>query len=401
MMFRQFLTQDTRFALRLLRKSPASTAAGILMLAIGIGINSAIFSFVQGLLFRPLLLPDMESLISIWSQNPRQRKGKSDISPADFNDFKEQCRSFSHLAAYEWWETVLQEKGEAEPLQGMRVTEDFFTTLKVPPAFGRCLGAEDRRNGPHDVAVLGYRLWQRRFGGREDLIGKTLVLDGKACSIIGIMPAAFEFPITAELWVPIDLAGERGLERSKRFLQVIGRLQPATPEERARAEIRAVSDRLAASYPASNEGWQADLSLLRERIVSDSGTTNPLLILSFATGLVAAGLRQRRQSAAGRGNRTAKGDGHSVRVGGQHLAAHQPNASREFAAGLGRRPVERALRVPLHPRHQSHAPNRPAAKPSSNLLRSLWLMSRQVLAPNADRMAISFRRPLSAANSRR
>ena len=185
----QTLFQDIRFALRLLRKSPGSAAVSVLMLAIGIGMTSAIFSFVNGLLLRPLALPEIDRLAFLWESNPSKGRPRAAVAPANFQDWLDQCRAFEHLTAYQWWDVHLTGAGGVEQVQGFRVTSGFFEALRVNPAVGRALEAADEQPGRDDVVVLSYGLWQRRFGGDPSLLGQRLTMNGRSHTVVGIMPS--------------------------------------------------------------------------------------------------------------------------------------------------------------------------------------------------------------------
>ena len=282
----QTLFQDIRFALRLLRKSPGSAAVIVLMLAIGIGMTSAIFSFVNGLLLRPLALPEIDRLAFLWESNPRKGIPRADVAPANFQDWLGQSRAFEHLRAFQWWDVHLTGSGGVEQVQGFRVTSGFFEALRVSPAVGRTFEAADEQPGRDDVVVLSYGLWQRRFGGDPSLLGKPITLNGRSHAVVGIMPQGFEFPATADLWMPLVLRGNLAAEREDKFLKVFGRLKPGVSRERARSEMKVIANRLALMYPRTNEGWTAEVASVREWIDKDTGTRDPLAILMVAAGCV-------------------------------------------------------------------------------------------------------------------
>jgi len=282
----QTLLQDIRFALRLLAKSPGSTAVIVLMLAIGIGMTSAIFSFVNGLLLRPLALPEIDRIAFLWESNPRKGRPRVEVGPANFQDWLDQSRAFEHLTAYQWWDVHLTGGGGVEQVQGFRVSSGFFEALRVNPGVGRALEAADEQPGRDDVVVVSYVLWQRRFGGDPTLLGKPISLNGRSHTVVGIMPRGFEFPATAELWMPLVLRGNLAAEREDRFLNVFGRLKPGVNLERARSEMKVIANRLALMYPRTNEGWTAEVASVRDWIDKDTGTRDPLAILMVAAGCV-------------------------------------------------------------------------------------------------------------------
>lgn len=279
-------SNDLRFALRLLVKSPGTTAVMILMLAVAIGVNSAVFSFVSGLLFRPLNLPQVEQIISVWERNVPLSRERADVAPGNFRDWEQQNQSFHILAAFQWWDVHLSHKEETEQFQGFRVSSAFFQVLGVSPALGRTLNSTDALPGNDAVVVISHNLWQHRFGGDPALLGKQLQLNGREHTVVGIMPEGFEFPVTSELWIPLVLQGELENERTKRFLQVCGRLKPGVLLDQARAEFKVIASRLSQLRPDTNKDWTVALAPLRERIIQDSGTRDPLVILMVAAGCV-------------------------------------------------------------------------------------------------------------------
>jgi macrolide transport system ATP-binding/permease protein len=262
--------QDFGYAVRTLRKTPGFTAVAVLSLALGIGANSAIFSLANGLIFRPLHVPNPSQVIAIQSQMRGEALGgilqNSPVSYPDFADLRSRSQSFSGLVASEYLPLGFTVDKNALPRMryGAAVSGDFFRVLGVPPAAGRDFRAdEDRVPGRDAVVMLGYDLWKTEFSGSPDAIGKTIFVNGLAFTVIGVAPAGFTGPhplILASLYVPLAmiprLAGESApnpLEsRADRSLFVHGRLRPGVSLKQAAAEAGIISRQLAQSYPDTN-----------------------------------------------------------------------------------------------------------------------------------------------------
>jgi hypothetical protein len=176
--------------MRFLLKSPGFTAVAVITLALGIGVNTAMFSLLHALLFQPLAYPDSEQLVRVYRTSPQSQSWPH--SPANFLDRRGQNRVFAHSTAFTGWSFNSAEPGQpAERLQGFKTTGDFFMTLAVPPVLGRVFTSEDDQPGNHRVAVISYRFWQRRFAGDTNVLSRTLFLDGETLTIIGVMPPGF------------------------------------------------------------------------------------------------------------------------------------------------------------------------------------------------------------------
>ncbi|HJS58650.1 MAG TPA: ABC transporter permease [Vicinamibacteria bacterium] len=273
------LRQDLQYALRLLAKSPGFAAAAILMLAVGVGVNTALFSVVEGVLLRPLPFEEADRLVFI------TREG--DVSIPDGADWRAACPSFEHIALFlRGWSFDLVGDGEPQRLNGAVVEPDFFGILRTPPLLGRTLQPEDNRTGASHVAVLSYGLWRRKFGGAPDVLGRTLVLSDNATTVVGVMPAEFDFlHDEVDFWiapaaaVPFFIA-----ERGTNNFDAIGRLKQGATIEQARAELLAISRRLEAEYPRTNRGKIVDPLPMLEFIVG--GARRALVVLAAAVGLV-------------------------------------------------------------------------------------------------------------------
>ena len=278
------LFQDLRFGLRVLRKKPGFTAAAVLTLALGIGANSAIFSVVYAVLLRPLPLKDPDRLVSIEKQNPSRGWTRNSISAAEFLEWRKNSRAFANLAAFSGKTCVLTGAGDPEELPCETAESHLFPLLGVAPFRGRTFSPEEDQPGGTRVAILSYGLWQRRFGGDDNAIGKPLTINGTSYTVVGIMPASFThvytspYRATPQMW----LSGI-GLSPASTWNDyfAVGRLKPGATLKQAAAEMDSVSVRLDAAFPAIR-GWRAQLFTVRE-IASGDERQILLLLLGAVT----------------------------------------------------------------------------------------------------------------------
>src|SRR5271169_4504611 len=279
------LIQDLRYASRMLVKNRGFTAVAVLTLALGIGANTVVFSVVNGVLLRPLPFPEPEKLVwvqaaslgaSNWAGGP--------LSPPDFKDYREQSKSFEHLVAFIENPSTLTGTGEPERVAGAVVSSGFFEMLGAMPAYGRAFLSDDEQVVMPEVTILSHGLWQRRFGGDTSAVGKSMMVDGRSLTIVGVMPSRFDFPEKAELWLPLPLKFKEMSVRRFHFLSSIGRLKPGVPLPSAQAEITGICRNLEKQYPDSNTDEGAELVSLQEHVV---GSLKPTFtVLMIAVGFV-------------------------------------------------------------------------------------------------------------------
>jgi putative ABC transport system permease protein len=281
------LLKDIRYGIRSLRKRPAFTAIAVLTLALGIGANSAIFSVVNAVLWRPLPYRDPTQLVMVW-ENHQGRGGpeREWLSPSDFNDWHDQNSVFARMSALNDWGPTFTGTAEPEPLNGASVSFDMFTTLGHEPVMGRGFRPEEDQPGAPNVVVLSHELWQRRFNSDQQIVGKPISLNEESYTVIGVMPAGFKFPVigNAELWRTLRPTLNPGCQRGCLVLRAIGRLKPAASLEQARVEMGTIAGRLATQFPESNEHVGATLVSLHEQLVGSM--QRPLLVLLGAVGFV-------------------------------------------------------------------------------------------------------------------
>ena len=279
--------KDIRFGLRTLAKSPGTTLAALLALALGIGANSAIFSVVNGVLLKPLPYPQPDQLVVVMAKNPEAGCPRFSVSVPDFEDWRRQSRSFQGLVALDSGRFNLTAGDRPEALQGARVSADFFRTLKMEPVLGRGFNAGEDRVGGERVVVLSEGLWRRRFGADPGIVGRAVTLDGEARTVVGVAPPGVELPSKSEIWLPlaVDAAKE---SRGAHYLLVLGRLKPGISLKQAGTEMAAVAGRLERQYPDTNTGWGTLLIPLAELQVEKIRTALLILLVFVSFVLLIA-----------------------------------------------------------------------------------------------------------------
>jgi len=278
------MLQDLRSALRSLRRSPGFTAVVVLTLALGIGANTAIFTVVNTVLLRSLPLPDADQLVTIQEARLPDLPSFA-VSPANFRSFREQNHVLTGLAAFNPGNYTLTGEGDPISVEGVEVSSDFFPVVGVAPSPGRGFSAEETVAGGEPLVVISHDLWLSRFGGDARVLERSMMIDGTLHRIIGVMPAAFDFPRRGKLWLPLQLPADPDAQRGAHYLTVIGRRRPGVPLAAVQRDISAISQQLASQYPRTNTRWSASVSSLQESMV---GRLRPgLLMLLGAVALVA------------------------------------------------------------------------------------------------------------------
>ncbi|MEM7586341.1 MAG: ABC transporter permease [Acidobacteriota bacterium] len=282
------LFRDFRYAARGLMRSPAFTLAAVLTLAIGIASNSALFSLVDSILWRPFPYHDGERLISVLSANSNRGRGWGGLSFPDSRDFVEQTTRVSGLAAWDWEPYGLSDGEQPLRVGGTRVSAGFFEVLGIEPLAGRTIQARDDTPEAPPVMVLSEGLWRSYFGG-EDVVGTSVLINARPTTIIGIMPGGTEYPDLTRLWVPLAL-NEEAAPRGSNFLGVIGRLGPGVELEELNAEIETLGQRLVEDHPQANRDRVYRAVALRELLVEDveSITLSMLGVVTFVLLIVCA-----------------------------------------------------------------------------------------------------------------
>jgi len=219
------LVQDLRYALRQLRKNSVFTIVVVITLGLGIGANTAIFSVVHTVLLAPLPYRDVDRLTMIWGRNPSRGDQQFPISAGDFTDWKQKNDAFEDIAASYDNEVTLTGVAEPKLVLGYAITPNYFHILDVAPKIGRTFTDEEARVGAN-VVVLSDRMWRNTFHEDPLILAKSITLDAKSYSVIGVMPPAFNYPPLTELWMPLSIAPAISGDYEHRYIRVIGRLKP-------------------------------------------------------------------------------------------------------------------------------------------------------------------------------
>jgi putative ABC transport system permease protein len=284
------MKKDIHYALRQLLKHPAFSLIAILVLALGIGANTAIFSVVNGVLLRPLPYPQPEQLVWLWGTNRLNDIPKETASYPDYADWRAQAQSFQAMGAFAQTSPILTGgDGEPERLPGGVVLGDFFTVIGVEPALGRKFVPEEFETGKNRVVILSHALWQRRFGGDPKIVGQQISLNGNPHAVIGVLPASFQDPVpeaskVLQLWLPLAVSDSMRNSRRGDFLNVVARLKPGVQLEAARAEMKGIAARLEKEYPDTNTQWSVIVQPLHETLTGD--VRPALLILLSAVAFL-------------------------------------------------------------------------------------------------------------------
>jgi putative ABC transport system permease protein len=289
------LWQDVRYGWRILVKNPGFTAVAVLTLALGIGVNTTIFSLVSSMLLRKPPVHDPDRLMMLLSrdpgaESPLDEANRLPVSAPDFLDWRAQATSFSGVAAASSDDFTLSGGTEPERVPGAQVSADYFRVLGVAPLLGRAFVDGEGQTGHEHVVVLRKDLWERRFGGDRRVIGRAVRVNGENYTVIGIMPASFRglwlFP--AQLWIPLVFTPEQlaPQARRSRFLNAFARLKTGVTERQARAELATIADRVAAANPQTEKGWTANLMTVQDYAIQESNSKTALVFLTAVVGFV-------------------------------------------------------------------------------------------------------------------
>ncbi len=279
------MLSDLRFALRQLAKSPGFTVAAVLTLALGVGANTAIFSVINAVLLHPFPYAHSDRLLFLASTRQGQ-PGFMPVTYPDYLDWRKSSRSFTGLAFASGRSYTLTNITEPAVIRGALVSASVWPLLGVPPLLGRTFTADEDRPGADPVCVLSYAAWQARFGGGADVLGRALTLDGRAYTVIGVMPPRFKF-WAGDLWLPAGLEADSDLMRSRvlRFDSwVVGTPRPGVSADAAVAELNVIARQIAAAHPDTNQGVGVSARLLSDSVTG--GFRQPLLVLLAAVGCV-------------------------------------------------------------------------------------------------------------------
>jgi predicted permease len=284
MMLDSFL-KDIRYGVRNLGRTPGFTAVAVLTLALGIGANTAIFSVVENVLLKPLPYPDPENLVEIWNTYPPQIP-TAGISPGDYADWNERATSFSEMGAYGNTTKGFNLTGDGEPQRVLvgYASSDLLPMLGAPVVAGRSFVPEENRAGSAPIVILGHRLWHSRFGGDAAIVGRPVTLDNKRYTVVGILPAGFQFLRWADLWMPLGQFDDDLTEHIHHAFAVVARLKPGISLAQARDEVGRLNQQEAIAYPDAHRGFGVLLQKLQDPSAASLRST--LLVLFGAVGLV-------------------------------------------------------------------------------------------------------------------
>ncbi len=278
--------QDARRALRLFRLEPGFTAAAVLTLALGIGANTALFAVVEAVLLRPLPLDHPDELVILKHRDTTTGITKDFLGIGDFIDLKERQQTMQPLAAYGGMQGTLFEGDEPTRVTGLGATPELFEALRVQPAMGRLINADDLRKGAPPVVMISHELWQNRFGSDPTIIGRGILLGSTRRPVVGVLPPGFHFPPNAatQVAVPMTLPPIPPAQRKGGWTFGVGRLKPGQSIAAVVSELDALSTEFAQKYPEQNRGSQYYAEPIRDALVGD--TKRPLLLLLVAVGFV-------------------------------------------------------------------------------------------------------------------
>jgi predicted permease len=280
------LRQDLRHSRRSLRRTPGFTATAVLIVALGTGATTALFSVLEAVLLRPLPYPDANRLVQIWSSRTVSGESRMAVTLPDYREMRDRTRSFEAVGAFTGSAFIVSDDTRTEFMQGVSMTADMWRVLGVPPLLGRTFASADQEWGRHRVAVISEGLWKRRFGGARDVVGKQLQVRPQSLTIVGVMPSSFSIAgLPSDLWVPLAFPPGSVMDtRRNRFVSVLGRLRPDVMLEQARGDLDAIARRLAGEEPQFNAGLGVTVDRWQEAIVGDARTT--LLVLFGAAAFV-------------------------------------------------------------------------------------------------------------------
>ncbi|HZE70081.1 MAG TPA: ABC transporter permease [Pyrinomonadaceae bacterium] len=272
------LIKDLRFAIRSLLKQPAFAVVAVVTLALGIGANTAVFSVINAVLLKSLPYKDPESLVLVWGDTPGEHnlEGRNQVSATDTADIRSQNKVFEEVATYAGWYPIMSGFDQPERIPAIQVGDGFFKVMKGVPMVGRVFTPEEQQDGEDSVIVLGYGLWQRRFGGDSDVVGKSVSLNGRPYTIVGVMGPEFRpLPTTlvspeGQFYRPVAEAYDES-ERSSRHLRAIARLKAGVSVEQAQAETSIIAQRLEREHPLTNKGQGAHLTSITDDTLGNVG----------------------------------------------------------------------------------------------------------------------------------
>lgn len=277
------LLQDIRYAARTLSRNPGFAAIAVLCLAMGIGVNSTIFSVVNGVIIKPFPYPDSDRIVVLDSTNQRLDVNQGGISYPDFKDLRDQNTTLQAVAAFSGRSlTISDGTSEPERYTGSTISWNLFDLLGTPPVVGRGFAPDDDRPGAEPVVMLSYEVWQRRYHGDSSIVGRAVSVNARPHTVIGVMPPRFAFPEISRLWVPLASYGEK-TPRDQRWLELFARLKPGSSMDQASTDLRGLASRLSTAYPDVNRDWSISVRPLADWMLPDDVNLIILTMMGAAT----------------------------------------------------------------------------------------------------------------------
>ncbi|MFN2493545.1 MAG: ABC transporter permease [Pyrinomonadaceae bacterium] len=262
------LLRDLKFSVRSLIRYPAFTAVAVLTLALGIAANTTIFSTLDALILHPFSYPNQDRLLVLWEQNAAVGTVRGSVAPGNFTDWQEQNQVCEQLVAIDQRSFSVSDGANPERFSGYGVTNGFFEALGVKASRGRTFLPEESEPGHDQVVVLKHSFWQRQLGSDPQIVGKTITLNRKAFTVIGVMPADFNYPYNAgEMWTPLVFDGKEQHDRENHYLRVIGLLKPNISAAQAQADLRGIAKRAQQQFPETNTGIDVSVVTLTDDAV--------------------------------------------------------------------------------------------------------------------------------------
>src|SRR5262245_42790571 len=282
------LLHDLRYGARMLMKKPGFALVAVITVAAGIAANTTIFSLADAVILRPFNFPNQERLVSVWEAGTLAGGfDHGSVAPGNFKDWREQNQSFERLVAIDWRPFDLTDANRPERFMGRGVSAGFFDALGVKPALGRTFLPGEAEPGRDQVVVLKHSLWERRFGADPNIVGRTLTLNAKTFTVIGVTPPDFNFPFSsAEMWAPLAFDDKTKRDRANHPLRTMGLLKPGVSIAQADADLDAISRRSQRLYPVTNAGREADVVDMTEDFVRNVGAKKYMTPLVGAVAFV-------------------------------------------------------------------------------------------------------------------
>jgi putative ABC transport system permease protein len=277
--------QDIRYGMRMLVKHRLTTLVCVAALALGIGVNAAMFSVAEAFLLHPVPFENSDRIVALVDSRPSQGIDTNSVSPVTYLEWKAQAHSFDKMGAYVWDTINLTGDREAEKAQAFAISPNFFDLLGVHPLMGRTFLPEEDQVGKDQVILLSYGLWERRYASDPLILGKKIKVDGKTLEIVGVMRKGFDYPKPAEAWVPLSFNAKQRTIRDSRYLWVLAHLKPQVSVQQATAEMRTIAVQQAEAYPDAYKGWTLRV-LTIPNFATDSLTRQFTFLLLGAVGFV-------------------------------------------------------------------------------------------------------------------